>query len=127
MRESLSMVSIVIPTFNRRGLLRTTLEALARQTYPADQFEALVVSDGSSDGTDSMTESYAREAPYRLRLITQGNAGPSRARNRGVQEAIGDVVLFLDDDIESCPDLVGAHAGHHAGAEDVAVLGHIAP
>src|SRR5690242_8167475 len=93
-------VSVVIPTYNRCESLKRTLEGLARQDYPTIDFEVIVVSDGSTDKTEEVLKTYAVAAPFRLRFFTQANSGPSVARNRGVQESTGEVIVFLDDDVE---------------------------
>jgi len=108
-------LSIVIPTYNRRESLQITLDALARQHYPIDQFEVLVVSDGSTDGTEEWLTNYT--PPYPFRAITQPNGGPARARNRGIREAVGQVLVFLDDDVEPVPEWLSAHAAHHEALE----------
>lgn len=126
MREPL-MLSVVIPTYNRAPRLRLTLEGLARQTWPTDQFEVLVVSDGSTDETEAMVETYAATSAYRLRLLTQRNAGPSQARNRGVEAACGEIIVFIDDDVEPMPVLLAVHAAHHLHADRIAVIGPMLP
>lgn len=126
MRERLYL-SVVVPTYNRKDLLRITLEALGHQTYPRDQYEVIVVSDGSSDGTDEMVAEYAQEAPFSLRLIRQANSGVARTRNRGIHEATGEVLVFLDDDIEVVPEFLALHAVRHQQDEQVAVVGYLAP
>ena len=120
-------ISVVVPTYNRKDSLRRTLDGLARQTWPAANFEAVVVSDGSTDGTGAMLAEYALTAPYALRAVTQTNAGPSVARNRGVREARHEVIVFLDDDVEPAPELLARHAAHHAGGEKAVVLGPMSP
>lgn len=114
-------LSIVVPTHERRELATTLLDALAKQD--TDQpFEAVVVVDGSTDGTAEALRS--RSDPFPLTVIEQANSGASRARNQGAEAARGDVILFLDDDMEPHPGLVGAHlTAHDAGAE--AVMGAI--
>ena len=104
-------VSVVVPTYNRVARLRRVLDALARQTYPPDQFEVVVVSDGSTD----TTEAYLADAttPFPLRWFSHPNAGPAATRNRGVAEATGELVLFIDDDIIASPQLVARHVEDH--------------
>ena len=114
-------LSIVLPTYNRKGSLKLTLDGLARQTYPADRFEAVVVSDGSTDGTDAFLAEYARMALFRLRPVRQENGGPARARNRGIQEAQGEVIVFLDDDVEPAPEFLARHAAHHRDPQEVVI------
>lgn len=84
--------SVVIPTYNRVGILRQTLNAVTSQTYP--EHEILVVDDGSTDETPLMVR---REFPA-VRLLQQANHGPATARNRGLEAASGDAVAFTDDD-----------------------------
>jgi len=91
-------LSVVIPTYNRREMLRECLETLEAQTYPRDLFEVIVVNDGSQDGTDSFLEAYQKKAGYLLRYYNQENRGVSAARNLGIANAAGDVVVFIDDD-----------------------------
>lgn len=94
-------VSIVVPLYNKRQCVRRTLDSIAAQTF-AD-FEVLVVDDGSSDGGAHIVANYADP---RFRLITQRNAGPGAARNRGVAEAKGDLLAFLDADDEWLPNYI---------------------
>src|SRR5689334_7590279 len=79
------LVSIVVPTYNRRAGLERLLLALAAQTLPAERFEVVVVDDGSDDGTAQLLAT--RATPYRLRAVNQANAGPAAARNVGVRRA----------------------------------------
>ncbi len=121
------LLSVVIPTFNRRDSLQKTLDGLARQTFPAAQFEAVVVSDGSTDGTDAFLAEYARAAPFALRPVFQANAGPARARNHGIEEAQGEIVVFLDDDVEPAPEFLAVHAARHAGRDTAVVIAPMVP
>jgi glycosyltransferase involved in cell wall biosynthesis len=114
-------ISVVIPTFNRRERLALVLDGLARQTLPGQRFEALVVDDGSTDGTAEWLAH--RSYPFALRPLRQSNAGPAVARNAGVQAASARVVLFLDDDVVPEPPLLQEHAATHASGEEVAVIG----
>ena len=93
------LVSVVIPCFNVRAYVGATLESLLGQDEPA--WEALVVDDGSTDGTSDLAEGYS---DHRIRLIRQTNQGVSAARNRGVAEARGASLLFLDGDDWLAPD-----------------------
>jgi glycosyltransferase involved in cell wall biosynthesis len=104
-------LTVVIPTYNRKARLERVLEALARQSVPASTFEAVVVDDGSNDGTADALAGIKQ--PYALRSFHQQNGGPARARNRGLQEAQAEVVLFLDDDVMPGPSLIAEHLQSH--------------
>lgn len=96
-----------MPTFNRRDRLERVLAALAGQTVPRDAFEVIVVSDGSRDGTDEYLHS--GQAPLEIVPVSQPNGGPGAARNRGVELARGDLIVFVDDDVAAGPELVEQH------------------
>ncbi len=95
-------VSIIIPTFNGASRIGNCLDSLASQT-PGREVEILVVDDGSTDNIAGVVERYSA-----VRLITQKNAGPAAARNRGAREARGKVILFTDDDCVPMPDWLEA-------------------
>jgi len=103
-------VSVVVPTHDRRAQLGRSLAALRRQTFPVEQTEVIVVADGCSDGTEVM----AIEAPLSGTVISQAAAGPAAARNRGAAVAAGELIIFLDDDVEPDSGLVEAHVRAHA-------------
>jgi len=94
--------SVIIPTFNGAARINSCLHALIGQVA-AQQGEILVVNDGSSDNTSEVVGSYPG-----IKLITQANAGPAAARNRGALEARGAIILFTDDDCVPTPDWVAA-------------------
>jgi len=100
-------ISVIIPTFNRAGLIGRCLDALARQTAAPESFEVVVVDDGSTDATADLLA--RRSAPHALRVERQSNSGQSAARNRGISCARGRYCLFLDDDIEAGEGLVEEH------------------
>ena len=88
------VVSVVIPTYNRARVIGETIESVLAQELR--DFELIIVSDGSTDGTEAVVESY-RDA--RITLVKQENSGgPARPRNTGVAHARGKYVAFCDDD-----------------------------
>src|SRR5262245_33928200 len=103
--------SVVIPTYRRTQTLFPVLDALARQEQPPE-FEVVVVDDGSGDDTSDRLSDYRPAYPFRF--FTQDNGGPASARNRGVREARGSVVLFLGDDTVPEPPLLAVHGRAHA-------------
>nr|WP_155215445.1 glycosyltransferase family 2 protein [Micromonospora sp. CP22] len=90
-------VSVIIPTHNSSKTLGACLEAVRRQDHPVT--EVIVVDDASTDDTRDI----ARRFPCRL-LVTDRNAGPAAARNRGIQASTGDLLFFLDSDCAPEPD-----------------------
>jgi len=97
MREA-PMVSVVIPTYNRKDMLKECLESLFNQTYPKDKYEIIVVNDGSTDGTEEVLKEYAKKAPCAFKWLTQQNKGSYAARNLGIKNAGGEIICFTDDD-----------------------------
>jgi GT2 family glycosyltransferase/glycosyltransferase involved in cell wall biosynthesis len=115
--------SVVIPTYNRQAVLAQCLEALGKQDIPADEFEVIVVDDGSCDATEEYCRSF--HAAYAFRYLRQINAGAGAARRRGVQHSRGEYLLLMNDDTIACPDLLGEHWKAHQAhpQERQAVLG----
>jgi glycosyltransferase involved in cell wall biosynthesis len=116
-------VSIIIPTHNRRDAVIRTLRALATQTYPPAATEIIVVADGCSDDTPGVA---ASASPTPIRLLEQPASGPAAARNRGAGCARGDILIFLDDDIEVAPGFVAAHVEAQL-TDSTVVVGYLPP
>ncbi len=114
--------SIVLPTFNRLDRLKRVLAAFEKQTIAPSEFEIIVVSDGSSDGTNEFLR--ALKTPLNVTPIFQANQGVAVARNTGIANAHGDLVLFVDDDVVPAPNLVEQHlATHTQHGERIVALG----
>ena len=108
-------VSIIISTYNRKELLATCLRCLDAQDFPASAFEVIVVDDGSTDGSMEMVHS--QSVRYSLRCITAGRQlGIGPARNFGVSQACGDIILFLDDDAFAPAWYLAEHVKTHREA-----------
>ena len=117
-------LSVVVPTRNRRDLLvRQTLPAIFEQDFPPDEYEVIVVVDGSTDGTIDALRGL--NPPCALQILEQPGRGPSAARNAGVAAARGEVVLFLDDDIICGPGVLKQHVEAHVGPDPVVAYGSI--
>jgi peptidoglycan/xylan/chitin deacetylase (PgdA/CDA1 family)/GT2 family glycosyltransferase len=113
--------SVIIPTYQRRDLAVAAVRALERQDG-APPFEVRVVVDGSTDGTAAALRDL--QPPFPLAVLEQPNRGAASARNQGAAAVQGEILLFLDDDMEADPRLLAEHERSHAeGAE--AVLGHL--
>ena len=104
-------ISVVIPTYNRLPILQKCLRALEAQQLgdPLEGFEVVLVDDGSTDDTVAWIHAHAAALPH-VRLIQQSHGGPAQGRNRGVAEANGDVIVFIDSDLVVTPDFLVAHA-----------------
>ena len=114
-------VSVVIPTHDRQASLRRVLDALDIQTVGPDRFEVIVVCDGCTDGTAEMCRGLNLRVP--IRVLEQGRQGPAGARNRGLKEAAGELILFLDDDVVPSPELIVRHLEAHADHRRLVVIG----
>ena len=97
-------VSVVIPCYNAAPFLRETLDSALNQTRPP--MEVVLIDDGSTDDSAAIAESYGD----RVRVLRQENTGESVARNRGIDEAAGDWIAFLDADDRWEPERLGVFA-----------------
>ena len=95
-------VSIIVPTYDRAALLPRALDSVIAQTF--EDWEIVLVDDGSTDETDSLAWDYASRLGPRFSYVRQSNAGSSAARNRGIEAGRGRFVAFLDSDDEFLPD-----------------------
>lgn len=117
-------ISVVIPTFNRAGLLRESLESLVSQTLPRERFEVIIVDDGSTDETAGVCSELSERLPLRRERLER--SGIAAAKNAGALAATGRIVFFFDDDDLAHRDLLLEHVRAHEQhpEETVAVLGH---
>ncbi len=95
------MVSVVIPVYNAQATVARCLDSVLAQTY--DDWEILAVNDGSADDSLDILRRYAQR-DARVRVMDQPNGGVAAARNRGLGEATGDWVQFVDSDDTLLPD-----------------------
>lgn len=121
-------VSVVIPTYNRKRLLKPVILSLFKQDYPKNKYEIIVVDDGGTDGTDKMVKQMAKKSSVKLRYFWQEKRGyrAGAARNIGIRNAKNDIVLFIDSDIVAHPELIREHVKIHNNNENVVVIGYAA-
>lgn len=96
MEIKMPFISVIIPCYNAETTVIETLESLEKQTYK--NFEIICINDGSSDRTLELIEAFKFKSSLNVRVFTQENAGVSVARNRGLDEATGKILMFLDSD-----------------------------
>ena len=98
------MISVIIPMYNAEKTILNALNSIKNQTYK-DDFEILVVNDGSIDKSVDCVEKFKKENPeWKIELIHQTNQGVSSARNKGLKVAKGEYIAFLDADDEWLPE-----------------------
>lgn len=120
------LISVIIPTYNRAALLRSSLESLAGQSLPGDQYEVIVVDDGATDATREVCAELATRLD--LKYFRIEHSGISAAKNLGIFAASGPIILFFDDDDYAAPTLLAEHLAAHARHphERTAILGYTA-
>ncbi|HEV3157130.1 MAG TPA: glycosyltransferase family A protein [Candidatus Baltobacteraceae bacterium] len=119
------MFSVIIATRNRASMLGRALDSLGAQRG-APRFELLVIDNGSSDRTPEVVADHAHVASEGVLRIFVPEPNRAAARNVGIVRARGEIVLFIDDDVDLPPGFLAAHARAHAGsATKLAVSGPI--
>jgi glycosyltransferase involved in cell wall biosynthesis len=86
------LYSVIVPAYNAESTIGKCLDALERQNIPRDEYEVIVVDDGSTDNMPGIVKRFP------VKYISQQNKGPASARNRGAGEAKGEIILFTDSD-----------------------------
>lgn len=113
------LITVVIPTYNRRALLAQCLSSLFSQTRSAHDFEIVVVIDGGTDDTRDYLQ--ILKFPCVSQIIQQENRGQAAARNAGIRAARGQYILLLDDDLICDPNLIQQHLAAHDGSASVVI------
>ena len=91
-RTKLPLVSVIIPTYNRGWVVKEAIDSVLDQDF--SDYELIVVDDGSNDNTREILGAYGKA----ITVLQQSNRGVSAARNRGIAEAAGRLIAFLDSD-----------------------------
>jgi glycosyltransferase involved in cell wall biosynthesis len=118
----IALISVVIPAHNEERYITASLASIAAQTHPLSDLECVVVDNCSTDQTAEVVARFAAEhADLRITVVSEPEAGVSRAKNRGAKAANGEVLVFLDADSRMTPSLIAdiiAHrvTGHPAGS-----------
>jgi GT2 family glycosyltransferase len=117
------MVSVVVATYDRPAAVERLVRQLAAQNLAGDEFEIVVVDDGSAEAVAPRLQRLAPSCA--LTVLTQENAGAALARRRGIAVARGDLVVVVDDDMQVSPDFVASHLSAHPAGSRRAVLGSV--
>jgi glycosyltransferase involved in cell wall biosynthesis len=106
------IITVQLCTYNRRALLGRVMAALFAQDLDPDDYEIVLVDDGSTDGTYESVIGTLRPT-CALTVVRQRNAGLARGRNAGIARARGEFIMFMDDDVLATPGLLSAHLRCH--------------
>jgi glycosyltransferase involved in cell wall biosynthesis len=105
------MISVIICTYNRRKYIYGVLQSLARGTMPESGYEIVLVDNNCTDDTHAEVERFCNDYPkVTLRYFVETNQGLSHARNRGIKESKGDILVYVDDDATVNPSYLDAYA-----------------
>lgn len=121
-------VSVVLPTYNRKEMLKLVLDSLENQTFQLEKFEVVVSDDGSSDGTQEFLIEYSKKNVLQFNYILAAeNGGPAKARNSALAVAKGEVIIIIGDDIVVGETFVQQHFDWHCEHGEIsdAVLGFV--
>jgi len=115
--------SVIVPVYNGAAVIGRCLDALAGQTLATDQFEIIVIDDGSVDGSTAAVERWAaRHGAYQVRVASQAHTGPAAARNHGAAIARAPLLFFTDADCQPAPAWAEALLAGFAGPQSPAGL-----
>ncbi len=107
------MISVVINTYSRANCLKETVAAFQKQSLPPEQYEIVIVDDGSTDETCDLLPKLATSGPAVVKYRQQSNCGPAAARNAGLGLAGGTLIVFVGDDIVPSRHFLQTHLSAH--------------
>jgi glycosyltransferase involved in cell wall biosynthesis len=95
-------ISVIICTYNRSDYISKSLNSLAQQTLPVDQYEIIIVNNNSTDHTETLCNTFSQKYPdLNCFYFIEKQQGLSYARNRGIAESSVDILIFMDDDAQA--------------------------
>ena len=123
------MITLIICTYNREKYIGPLLDSIAKNDYPTSDYEIVLVDNNCTDNTREVCEQFATTHPeIRLRYVVETEQGLSAARNKGIEEAQGDIIIYVDDDALVDADYIRIYAEHFAThPETMAAGGPIEP
>ncbi len=114
-------ISVILCSYNRAATLARCLEQFSQQTVPTENWEVVLVNDGSTDNTDEIAQQ--KQWPFQLRYIRQENTGLAGARNSAIAGARGKILLLINDDTIAAPDLIEKHLAAQKAHPHSMILG----
>ena len=125
----INMLSIIICTYNRAKYIGPLLDSISKNDYPTSDYEIILVDNNCTDNTRGVCEQFVATHPeIRLRYVVETEQGLSAARNKGIKEAKGEVIIYVDDDALVDTDYIRIYAEHFAAhPETMAAGGPIEP
>ncbi len=123
------MITLIICTYNREKYIGPLLDCIVKNDYPTSDYEIVLVDNNCTDNTRGVCEQFATTHPeIRLRYVVETEQGLSAARNKGIKEAEGDIIIYVDDDALVDTDYIRIYAEHFAAyPETMAAGGPIEP
>lgn len=119
-------VTVIVPAYNAAGALRICLNALLRQDYPSEKFRVIVVNDGSTDTTAEIFREM--NLPENFRLVEHPeNRGLAATRNTGIRNTTGEIIIFLDSDMEVGRDFIARHVAWYDQPEVMGIVSELLP
>lgn len=116
------LISVIVPTYGSALNLKRTLESLSHQTFTKEDYEIIIVDDGSpGNAVEKIVRKY--ETKCQIKYIKQKHAGPSMARNTGIRNARGRIIAFTDDDCSVGPEWMREITGSLNSADCAGVYG----
>ena len=118
------MITLIICTYNREKYIRPLLDSIAKNDYPNTEYEIVLVDNNCTDNTREVCEQFVAANPeVILRFVVESEQGLSAARNKGIKESKGDIIIYVDDDALVDSDYIRIYAEHFAANPDTMAAG----
>lgn len=119
-------ISIIIPAYNAQATIKTCIHSIKAQNYPQNAFETIIINDDSKDSTLDLLNTMS-SLNNTLIYSHDNNRGLAAARNTGIAHSKGDIIIFLDADMEVMPDFIVSHVKFHNKPKVSGVVSNLLP